>query len=115
MQELLGGHICLGPSVYKYSALGCSLNLDMNTDTRSIILLSRNSSLFFLSLHALWPKLLYLTPVQLETAFCSIRLAQQEPVTAISYSQATSAQPDESKEYFRCAALSLAASFAELL
>lgn len=36
-------------------------------------------------------------------------------MTAISYSQATSAQPDESKEYFRCAALSLAASFAELL
>lgn len=67
------------------------------------------------SLSSLWTELLYLTPVQLETAFRSIHLSQQEPVIAISYSQVTSAQPDESEEYFRCAALSLAASSAELL
>ncbi|KAJ7402889.1 hypothetical protein BTVI_82469 [Pitangus sulphuratus] len=56
----------------------------------------------------------FVLPVQLDAAFCSIHLAQQETVIAISYSQATSVQPDESEEYFRCAALSLAASFAEL-
>lgn len=42
-------------------------------------------------------------------------ISQQETVIAISYSQVTSPQPDESEEYFRHAALSLATSFAELL
>lgn len=53
-------------------------------------------------------------PVQLDTAFCSVHLAQEETVIAISSSQATSAWPDESEEHFRFAALSLAASFAEM-
>lgn len=69
----------------------------------------------FLSLHSLWPLLLRFSPIQLGTAFCSVRLAQQETLIAISSSQATSPWPDESREYFRCAALSLAASFAEML
>lgn len=80
----------------------------------SIILLSQNSSLSW-RLHSLWTELLYLTPVPLKTAFCGAHLSQQEAVIAISYSQVTSAQPDESEEYFRCAALSLTDRVAELL
>lgn len=109
-------HICLCLATHEYSALGCSLIFDLNTDRWSI----HHSAVpkfifFFLSLHSLWPLLLYLSPVLLDTAFCSVCLAQQETVIAISSSQATSARPDESEEYFRCAALSLAASFAEML
>lgn len=52
-------------------------------------------------------QLLYFTPVQLESAFCGIHLAQQEAVIAISYSQTTSPHPDESEEHLRHADLFL--------
>jgi len=63
--------------MYEYSALGCGLDFDWTQICSSFIILLLQISSLFLRLHSLWPKLLYLTPVQLETAFCSIHLAQQ--------------------------------------
>lgn len=91
-------------------ALRCSVNFDLNMDASSI----HPSSLpEFVSFSGssfcgqfLCFILLFFTPVQLESAFCSIHLARWGAVIAISYSQATSPQPDESEECSRHADLS---------
>lgn len=112
IQELLRGHICLGPSVY---ALGYSLDFYLGTDTCStrpsvipeFISLSE-PSFFCGQSYCILPQSIWKLPP-------AVSISQQMTVIAISCSQATSPQPDESEECFSHAALCLAASFAELL
>lgn len=87
--------------MYEYSALKCIASHDLNTDVCSTHPPAVPETSVFFRAFILCGQLLYFTPVQLESAFRGIHLAQQETVIAISYSQTTSPQPDESEEHFR--------------
>lgn len=91
--------------MYAYSALQCIASHDLNTDVCSTHPPAVPETSLFFRAFILCGQLLYFTPVQLESAFRGIHLAQQETVIAISYSQTTLPQPDESEEHFRHADL----------